>query len=598
MEDKELDKVEHLERVRHSASHVLAEAVLKLYPDAKLGIGPAIENGFYYDFEFSEPLEEEDLKKIEKEMKKILKRGLPITQVFMKRKDAEEYYKKTEQVYKLELLSEIEGDELSFFITGENEFADLCRGPHVPTTKDIGAVKLTKTAGAYWRGDETKKMLTRIYGTAFDTENELNTFLKNQEELENRNHRKIGKQLELFAIIPEIGQGLPVWLPRGYTIRRILEDYILKLEREYGYLHILTPHINREVLFETSGHLGFYKDSMYPPMVVDDEVYYLKPMNCPAGMMVYNLDQKSYRDLPYKLGEFGTVYRYEKSGELQGMQRVRGFTQNDAHIFCTPEQLEQSMHEVLDMLHIFFKDVGFARYKYRLSLSDREANPKKYAGDPERWKLAEETLRKVLVEREAEFEEMPGDAAFYGPKIDIQAVNVFGKEDSVSTVQLDFNLPERFNIKYIDDQGAEQEPFVVHRAIIGSFERFFSFLIETHGGDFPLWFTPEQVYVIPISDKHKEYAHKVYEDFKNADLRVKLDDRTKSMQSRIRDAERMKIPYIVIVGDKEIETETISVRARKNKSEGLMKVQEFIDSLKEEIRTKEPFVPLEQEEDK
>jgi len=593
MENEEQRK-EQLEKIRHSASHVLAEAVLKLYPDTKLGIGPAIENGFYYDFDFAEPIEESDLKKIEKEMKKIIKQNLPITQVMMKRNDAKEYYQKTDQIYKLELIDEIEGKELSFFITGENEFADLCRGPHVASTKDIGAVKLTKTAGAYWRGDETKKMLTRIYGTAFETENELNTFLKNQEVIENRNHRKIGKQLELFAIMPEIGQGLPVWLPRGYTIRRILEDYLLDLENNAGYLHILTPHINRSVLFETSGHLSFYKESMYPPMQVEDETYYLKPMNCPAGMMVYNLSPKSYRDLPYKLGEFGTVYRYEKSGELQGMQRVRGFTQNDAHIFCTPDQLEGAINETLDLLSTFYKDVGFTKYKFRLSLSDREANPKKYAGDIEKWRQAEETLRKVLVDRNEEFEEMPGDAAFYGPKIDIQAVNVFGKEDSVSTLQLDFNLPEKFNIKYIDQDGNEKEPFVIHRALIGSFERFFAFLIETHGGDFPLWFTPEQVYVIPISEKHRDYAKQVYDELHNAGLRVKLDDRAKSMQSRIRDAEKMKIPYIVIVGEKEIETETISVRTRKNKSEGLMKVQEFIDNLKEEIRTKEPFTPIEE----
>ena len=589
MDSEQKIKEEKLEKMRHSASHILAEAVLKLYPDTKLGIGPAIENGYYYDFDFSEPIEEEDLKKIEKEMRKIIKQNLPITQVFMKRNDAEEYFNKTGQIYKLELLEEIEGKELSFYITGENEFADLCRGPHIESTGEIGAIKLTKTAGAYWRGDENKKMLTRIYGTAFETENELNTFLKNQELLESRNHRKIGKQLELFAIIPEIGQGLPVWLPRGYTIRRILEDYLLELENNAGYLHILTPHINKSQLFEISGHLNFYKESMYPPMQIEDETYYLKPMNCPAGMMVYNLSPKSYRDLPYKLGEFGTVYRYEKSGELHGLQRVRGFTQNDAHIFCTPEQLEDSINETLDLLDIFYKDVGFTKYKFRLSLSDREANPKKYAGDVERWKQAEETLRKVLIDRKVDFEEMPGDAAFYGPKIDIQAVNVFGKEDSVSTLQLDFNLSERFKIKYIDQDGKEQEPFVIHRALIGSFERFFAFLIETHGGDFPLWFTPEQVYIIPISEKHHDYAKQVYDQLHNSGLRVKLDDREKSMQSRIRDAEKMKIPYIIILGDKEIQTDTISVRTRKNKSEGLMKVQEFVDNLKEEIRTKESF---------
>jgi threonyl-tRNA synthetase len=580
------ENIDKLERMRHSASHVLAQAVLKLYPDAKLGIGPAIENGFYYDFEFSEPLAEEDLPKIEKEMKRIIKQDLPIVQIFMKRKEAIDYLTKTGQNYKLELLDDIPDEDLSFFITGDNDFADLCRGPHISSTKEIGSVKLLKTAGAYWRGDEKQKMLTRIYGTAFETKEELKAYLELQAEAERRNHRILGKQLQLFAIIPEIGQGLPVWLPRGYRMRRILEDYMLDLERDAGYEHILTPHINKETLFQISGHLGFYKDSMYAPIEVEDEKYYLKPMNCPSGIMVYKLEPKSYRDLPYKLGEFGTVYRYEKSGELHGLQRVRGFTQNDAHIFCTQEQLEGVIDETLDLLDTFYKDVGFNNYKFRLSISDWEKKKDHYAGDQEKWKIAEETLRKVLQNRSIEYEEIPGEAAFYGPKIDVQAVNVFGKEDSVSTIQLDFNLPERFDVKYIDEDGTEKQPFMIHRALIGSFERFFAFLIEHHGGDFPLWFTPEQVYIIPISKKHNEYARKVYEEFKSAKLRVALDDRNKSMQSRIRDAEKMKIPYIVIIGDKEIETETISIRTRKTKDQGLMKIQEFIDTLKEEIRTK------------
>lgn len=582
--NKEIE--EKLEKMRHSASHVLAQAVLKLFPDAKLGIGPAIENGFYYDFEFSEPLTEEDLPKIEKEMKNIIKQNLTIVQIFMKRKEAIDYLTKTGQSYKLELLEDIPDEDLSFFITGENDFADLCRGPHVSSTKEVGSVKLLKTAGAYWRGDEKQKMLTRIYGTAFETKEELKEYLELQAEAERRNHRVLGRQLQLFAIIPEIGQGLPVWLPRGYRMRRILEEYMLDLEREAGYEHILTPHINKEILFQTSGHLGFYKDSMYAPIEVEDEKYYLKPMNCPAGMMVYKLEPKSYRDLPYRLGEFGTVYRYEKSGELHGLQRVRGFTQNDAHIFCTEDQLEKVIDETLDLLEIFYKDVGFSNYKFRLSLSDWEKKQDHYAGEQEKWQLAEEALRKVLTNKGIEFEEIPGEAAFYGPKIDVQAINVFGKEDSVSTIQLDFNLPEKFEIRYIDENGEEKQPFVIHRALIGSFERFFSFLIEHHGGDFPLWFTPEQVYVIPISEKHHEYAEKVYKEFKDTKLRVSLDDRNKSMQSRIRDAEKMKIPYIVIIGDKEVETETISIRTRKTKDQGLMKVQEFIDTLKEEIRTK------------
>lgn len=581
--DKEISKIE---KMRHTASHVLAQAVLKLYPDTKLGIGPAIENGFYYDFDFVEPIEEKDLSKIESEMKKIAKQKLSLTQTFMKREDAEEYLKNIEQEYKLDLLKDIPDEEVSFFATGDSEFVDLCRGPHSENTGQIGYFRLLKTAGAYWRGDEKKKMLTRIYGVSFETKEELKTHLLNLEEAEKRNHRVLGKQLELFAIFNEIGQGLPVWLPRGYVIRRILEDYMIKLERSYGYEHILTPHINKKDLFETSGHLQFYKESMYPPIKIEDEEYYLKPMNCPAGLMVYKMKPRSYKELPLKIGELGTVYRYEKSGELHGLQRVRGFTQNDAHIYCTQEQLKEVINETLDMLIIFYKDVGFDKYKFRISTSDVKKNPDKYTGDQEKWRYAEGILKEVLDERKLGFEEAPGDAAFYGPKIDVQAVNVFGKEDTISTIQLDFNEPQKFGITYIDADGVEKQPYMIHRALIGSFERFFSFLIEHHGGDFPLWFAPEQVRVIPISDSHNEYAKDIFENLKKNEIRATLDDRSKSMQSKIRDAEKMKIPYVVIIGDKEIETETLSIRSRLNKEIGLMKKQEFINFLKEEILSK------------
>ncbi len=581
--DKEISKIE---KMRHTASHVLAQAVLKLYPDTKLGIGPAIENGFYYDFDFIEPIEEKDLSKIESEMKKISKQKLPLTQTFMKREDAEEYLKNIEQDYKLDLLKDIPDEEVSFFATGDSEFVDLCRGPHSENTGQIGYFRLLKTAGAYWRGDEKKKMLTRIYGVSFETKEELKEHLLNLKEAEKRNHRVLGKQLELFAIFNEIGQGLPVWLPRGYTIRRILEDYMIKLERSYGYEHILTPHINKKELFETSGHLQFYKESMYPPIKIEDEEYYLKPMNCPAGLMVYKMKPRSYKELPLKIGELGTVYRYEKSGELHGLQRVRGFTQNDAHIYCTEDQLKDVINETLDMLIIFYKDVGFDKYKFRISTSDVKKNPDKYAGDQEKWKYAESILKEVLNERKFGYEEAPGDAAFYGPKIDVQAVNVFGKEDTISTIQLDFNEPQKFGITYIDVDGTEKQPYMIHRALIGSFERFFAFLIEHHGGDFPLWFAPEQVRIIPISDNHNEYAGNIFEDLKRNDIRTTLDDRSKSMQSKIRDAEKMKVPYVVIIGDKEIETETLSIRSRLNKEIGLMKKQEFIDFLKDEILSK------------
>ncbi|HCC67723.1 TPA: threonine--tRNA ligase [Patescibacteria group bacterium] len=580
------NKVSNLEKMRHSASHVLAQAVLTLYPDTKLGIGPAIEDGFYYDFEFSSPIEEEELKKIEKEMKKIIKKNLPFEQTFMSREEALEYLKAIDQTYKIELLEGIPDKELSFYTTGDKDFIDLCRGPHLKTTKDIGAIKLLKTAGAYWKGDEHNKMLTRIYGTAFKTKEELKDHLHKLEEAKKRNHRVLGKQLKLFALIPEIGQGLPVWLPRGYKIRNILENYMIKLEEDAGYVHILTPHIHKKILFEKSGHLKFYKDSMYPPIKVDNDTFYLKPMNCPAAMMVYKLEPKSYRELPFKMGELGTVYRNEKSGELHGLQRVRGFTQNDAHIFCTPDQLESVLDETMDLLDQFYKDIGFDNYKFVLSLSDKEKKSEKYSGDPAKWELAENTLRDMLVRRKVEFEEIPGDAAFYGPKIDVLAVNVFGKADAISTIQLDFNLPEKFDITYIDSEGKEQEPFVIHRALIGSFERFFAFLIEYYGGDFPLWLSPDQVLIIPISENHSKYAYEVHDLLKASNIRVKIDDRNKSMQSRIRDAEKMKIPYIAIVGEKEIETDTVSVRSRANKELGLMKNQEFIDYLREEIRNK------------
>ena len=583
MDNKQISK---LEKMRHSASHILAQAVLTLYPDTKLGIGPAIDDGFYYDFEFSTPIEENDLKKIEKEMKKIIKKNLPFKQILMPRKEAEKYLKTIDQTYKQELLKDIPDEEVSFYTTGDNDFIDLCRGPHVESTEEIGAIKLLKTAGAYWKGDENNKMLTRIYGTVFETKDELKEYLNNLALAEKRNHRVLGKQLKLFALIPEIGQGLPVWLPRGYKIRRILEEYMIKLEEDHGYTHILTPHINKDELFKLSGHLDFYKDFMYAPIKVEDETYYLKPMNCPAAMMVYKLEPKSYRDFPLKMGELGTVYRYEKSGELQGLQRVRGFTQNDAHIFCTKEQLEDVINETMDLLDQFYKDVGFDKYRFVLALSNQKKNPKKYAGDPEQWEIAEDTLRKVLKDRKVEFEEISGDAAFYGPKIDVVAVNVFGKEDAISTIQLDFNLPEKFEMTYVDPSGEEKEPFVIHRALIGSFERFFAFLIEHHGGDFPLWLAPDQVLIVPISENHTEYAQNVYQILKDANIRVKVDDRSKSMQSRIRDAEKMKIPYIAVVGDKEIETNTVSIRSRLNKELGLMKNQEFIDYLQEEIRTK------------
>ena len=576
----------HLEKLRHTASHVLAQAVLKFYPDTKLGIGPAISDGFYYDFEFSEPITEDDLGKIEKEMKKIIKRNLKLKQDHKDREGTAERFKTLEQEYKLDLLNSIEDDELSFYITGDDEFIDLCRGPHIESTGGIGAVKLLRIAGAYWRGDENNKMLTRIYGTAYETQEELDEHMERLKMAEERNHRKLGKQLGLFANINEIGHGLPVWLPNGYVMRRTLEDYMFELERRYGYVHILTPHINKKELFETSGHLEFYKESMYTGIEVDDETYYLKPMNCPACMMVYKHDKHSYRDLPLKFGEMGTVYRYEQSGELQGMQRVRGFTQNDAHIFCTQDQLEEQFMEVMSMLQTFYKDLGFENYKFRLSLSDPDDEKYHKCGTAEEWEKTEKYLRDVLVKHNVDFYEVKGEAAFYGPKLDVQAVNVYGKEDSIATIQVDFNLPERFELEFVDSDNSEKRPYVIHRALIGSFERFFAFLIEYYGGAFPTWISPTQVKVMPISEKYIDYANSVAEQLRSADIRTEIDARDEKLGYKIREAELMKTPYVAVVGEKEASTGTVAVRVRGRKDQGLHKLDDFINTLKEEIRTK------------
>lgn len=587
MASKKDVEISHLEKMRHTASHVLAQAVLKYYPDTKLGIGPAIDDGFYYDFEFSEPITEEDLPKLEKEMKRIIKRNLSLTQEFKPRAGVIERYQSLEQEYKLDLLNDIPDEDLSFYITGNEEFLDLCRGPHIVSTGEIGAVKLLRIAGAYWRGDETKKMLTRIYGTAYETEEELEQYLDRLKMAEERNHRKLGKQLGIFANISEIGQGLPVWLPNGFLIRHELENYMYDLERSYGYVHILTPHINKKELFETSGHLQFYKESMYPGIKVDEEEYYLKPMNCPACMMVYKTELRSYRDLPMKYGEMGTVYRYEQSGELQGLQRVRGFTQNDAHIFCSPEQLEQEFMEVMELLKVFYKDIGFDNYKFRLSLSDPNDDKYSRCGSREEWVRTEDILRKVLNKHEVDFYEAPGEAAFYGPKLDVQAVNVFGKEDSISTIQVDFNLPERFELEFINSKGETERPYVIHRALIGSFERFFAFLIEHYGGAFPTWLSPVQVSILPITDDQIEYAKDIQETLRSHKIRVDLDDRSEKLGYKIREAEMKKVPYVLVIGEKELNTGTVAVRVRGMKDQGLHKVSDFISTIKLEINSKQ-----------
>lgn len=660
-----MKQAEQVFKIRHSAEHVLTLAMERLYsPNSKnqgviktasgefklsgpaivKAMGPAIDEGFYFDFDLSSEAEqagfhlvEADLPKIEKEMAKLIGQNLLMKRLEVSFGAARAVF--SDNLYKLELLDELEAkaagaaplqpssqrldqakadqltqsgqssqsaqsvNSVSLYLTGNAEqikadealiagldlmsagergqaqvkcqsFVDLCKGPHVDKIGDIKAFKLLSIAGAYWRGSEDNKMLTRIYGTAFASQAELDDYLAKRQLAKERNHRKIGREMELFAIIPEIGQGLPVWLPKGYAMRRAIEDYMIRMERRFGYAHVLTPNINRKELFETSGHLGFYDESMYPPLVyreegtdsgesaVADETYYLKPMNCPAGMMIYQLKPHSYRDLPLKMGEFGTVYRREKSGELHGLQRVRGFTQNDAHIFCTPEQLKNQFREVMQMLEIFYRSVGFDNYKFRLSVSDPDKKKFQACGSRADWEKTEATMREILDEAGVEYEEAKGEAAFYGPKVDVQAVNVFGKEDSISTIQVDFNLPERFDISYIDEAGEKQRPFVIHRALIGSFERFFSFLIEHHGGDFPLWFAPVQAKVLPIADRHLDYAKKVEAQLLDAGLRVELDERSERLQAKIRQAESERVPVMLIIGDQEVEKKQVGVRTR------------------------------------
>jgi threonyl-tRNA synthetase len=600
MSDK-LSIEKKLEIMRHSASHVLAAAVLEMFPETKFGIGPAIENGFYYDFELPRTLIPEDLEILQEKMKAIIKANYPFEKKSISIAEAIEHFEKAGQPYKVELIKELaaQGEErVSIYKTGA--FVDLCSGPHLESTGEIQpeGLKLNKISGAYWRGDENRPMLQRIYGLLFSDKKSLKEYLRMMEEAEKRSHIKLGKELELFANIPEIGQGLPVWLPKGYVIRRALEDYMIKLERSYGYGHIATPHINRKELFETSGHWGFYNESMYPTLEVGQslkesqegkkvkskETFLLKPMNCPAGMMIYNMKPRSYRELPLKMGELGTVYRYEKSGELHGLQRVRGFTQNDAHIFCTPEQLEDQFMEVMEMLLRFYKDLGFTNYKFRLSLSDPKSD--KYVGKREDWIQAEETLRNVLKKNNVEFFEAEGEAAFYGPKLDVQGINVYGKEDSISTIQVDFNLPERFDLQYIDQDGKRKRPFVIHRALIGSFERFFAFLIEHYAGAFPLWLSPIQVAIIPVSEKFAAYAKEVKDQLFAEDIRVKLDDSDESLGKRIREAEKQKIPYMLVVGEKEQTDKTVAVRRKGEKSQPVLLLKDFVQQIEEEIAQK------------
>jgi threonyl-tRNA synthetase len=578
------NEVEFIEKMRHTSSHVLAQAVLKFYPDTKLGIGPAIDNGFYYDFEFSQPITEEDLPKIEEEMKEIIKRDLPLNQTFKTRKETEEYFAKWGQNYKTELFNEIPDKEMSFFVTGDGEFSDMCRGPHIESTGKIGAIKLVRISGAYWRGDEKNKMLTRIYGYAFETQEELDKFMWQLEEAQKRDHRKLGPKLGIFMFSPLVGPGLPILLPKGTLVRRAIENYLIKIKEDNGHKFVWTPHIARSELYRISKHWQKY-DAMMPPIQMEDDEYTLKPMNCPHHFQIYNESPKSYRDLPLRLAENATVYRNEKSGEINGLLRVRALTQDDSHWFVQHDLLEQEIDRAIAMMQEIYEDFGLTDYKAEISIRDLKKKDD-YIGDVATWDNAEKILEASTKKRNIPYKVVEGECAFYGPKIDLRAEDSLKRTWQLMTIQLDFNQPINFDMTYTDADGTEKRPAVLHIAILGSIERFLAVIIEHYAGAFPMWLAPVQVTLLPIADRHIEYANTLIEQFKEAGMRVEIDSRSERLNAKIRDAEMQKVPYILIIGDKEAASECVSVRPRGRNDMGMMLVSNFINMAKKEIDSK------------
>jgi threonyl-tRNA synthetase len=564
-----------LQRMRHSAAHVMAEAVQDLFPGAQFAIGPAIEDGFYYDMALPRPVTPEDLPAIEQRMRASIAADHPFVQSRWPRERALEYFREHDQPYKVEIIESLPDDEVGIYQQGP--FLDLCRGPHVESTGEIGPVKLLRVAGAYWRGDEKRPMLQRIYGTAWFSQQELDDYLQRLEEARKRDHRRLGRDLELFAISDEIGAGLPLWLPKGATLRRLLEEYILDLERRQGYQHVYTPNLAKLELYKTSGHWEHYHDTMYPPMEMESgEELVLRPMNCPHHIQVYKHRMHSYRELPIRIAELGTMYRLERSGELAGLSRVRAMTLNDAHIFCTPDQMLDEFKQVVRLVERVYRDMGFERYSYRLSL--RDPNDKvKFVDNDAMWQASEAALRQALDELGVEYYEGLGEAAFYGPKLDVQVANVLGKDETISTVQLDFWLPERFSLEYIAEDGQPHRPVMIHRGIISTLERFVAFLIENYAGNFPVWLAPVQAVIIPISDeKHAVYAEYVCERLQGAGLRAEVDTRKERMNAKVRDAQLQKVPYMLVVGDKEAAAAAVAVRLRTNENLGPVPLDEFL----------------------
>lgn len=568
---------------RHSMSHVLAQAVRRLYPEVKLAIGPATKDGFYYDFDVAKPFTPEDLEKISKEMKKVIKENHRFERVEMSPEEARSFLKEQNEPYKQEMLEEFiaRGDSITFYRDGD--FIDLCAGPHIRFSNQVKHFKLTSVAGSYWRGDENNKMLQRIYGTAFLNKEDLEQHLWRLEEAKKRDHRRLGKELDLFSSRPDtVGGGLILWHPKGGLIRHLIEEHCKEKHLAGGYDFVYTPHIGRSCLWETSGHLEFYKDGMYAPIDIEGQEYYLKPMNCPFHTQIFSSSIRSYRDLPLRFAEWGTVYRFERSGTLHGLTRVRGFTQDDAHLFCRADQMPLEIDRVLDFSLSTLKDFGFKDFTIYLS-----TRPEKRVGDEDAWEASESALRDALERSGVAFEVNEGDGAFYGPKIDINVTDALGRLWQLATVQFDFNLPERFNLNYIGDDGNEHRPYMIHRALLGSMERFFGVLLEHYGGAFPVWLSPVQAMVLPITGKHQDYAQKVVDQLNDAGLRVQLDASSNTLNYRIRNAQTQKIPYMLVIGDRELESESVAVRIRTGDDLGSLPIDEFAKLANEKITNKE-----------
>jgi threonyl-tRNA synthetase len=569
-----------IETIRHSLSHILAYAVQELYPGAKFGIGPAIENGFYYDFDLSNPLSPQDLPKIEKKMKEIMGREVKFKKKFVSKGEARKIFKN--QPYKLELIKEIKGDKVTVYESGG--FTDLCAGPHVKSAEELDpdSFKLTKVAGAYWKGSEENKMLQRIYGVAFSGKKELDEYLRLQAEAEKRDHRLLGQKLDIFHIDEKFGAGLPLWHPKGAILRKIIESYLVEEQLKNGYQIVTTPHVAHLSLWKTTGHWNFYRENLFPPMKLEGEDYLVKPMNCPGHILIYQTQLRSHNDLPLRYFELGTVYRFEKSGVLHGLTRVRGFTQDDAHIFCTPDQLSEELVSILKLGLGILKEFGFKDYDVYLS-----TRPEKYVGTPGNWKKATSSLKYALEKVGLKYQVDPGEGVFYGPKIDIKIKDSLGRAWQCTTLQVDFNVPERMGVTYINQKGKKQQPIMIHRALVGSLERFIGVLLEHYAGALPLWLSPEQIWVVPIGEGHRKYARQIAEKIESAGFRVKVKDENETMGRKIREGEIQKIPYILIVGDEEIKNETVGVRKRGKGNTGAVKLEKFLKDVSLELENKE-----------